>query len=306
MNASRRRPLLVTAAVIAGLATTLAGLRLALDTSLGATRRQASVAGLELTVERARWMQHQMHEEGMQMPAAMMPGMPPLGIQRLHLEVTVRNAAAHPQRFRAEDLMLVGDAGARALPDGGGVRELELHPGERLTTNVYFDVPESDRPWRLTWTHRGAALALWTTVTPRHVPPPLRDPWPAMVEALPEGRADEGAKAYVRQGCFSCHGAADVPGSNTLGPDLHAVGRLAGERQPGVSAAQYLYDSLREPDLFIAPRCAAGLPCASPSAMPSYRHVSSPQEAADLVAFLLARQGGRHAIGGSVSAGPAP
>ncbi|HSR68494.1 MAG TPA: hypothetical protein VLU25_11175, partial [Acidobacteriota bacterium] len=91
-------------------------------------------------------------------------------------------------------------------------------------------------------------------------------------------------------GCVACHGDPGVPDSNIIGPHLGRIGTAAASRIEGKSAAQYIYESILEPNAFIAPECEQGLPCDEPSAMPEYAALVDIEHVAHLVTFLLEQQ----------------
>ena len=76
------------------------------------------------------------------------------------------------------------------------------------------------------------------------------------------------AQAFQKGNCAGCHVIPGVPNAvGTLGPDLSEVGFLAEERIQSedymgnaTTAAEFLLESLIEPDAFISPDCASG-PC---------------------------------------------
>ena len=112
--------------------------------------------------------------------------------------------------------------------------------------------------------------------------------WPDSYSDLPEGNADNGPAVYQVNVCQACHG--DPQGdsaSATVGPWLGNIGNEAGTRIEGVSAEQYIYESILDPNAFIAPECPNG-PCSEPSAMRmDYPNVLSEQDMADLVEYYL-------------------
>ncbi|MCI0394328.1 MAG: cytochrome c [Chloroflexi bacterium] len=123
---------------------------------------------------------------------------------------------------------------------------------------------------------------------------PVGGPWPEDATELPEGNAENGATLFtsVVPPCSSCHGDPAVPGSNAVGPHLGNIGATGGERIEGISAAQYIYDSIRNPADFVAPICANDQPCSTPSGMPDVFETSlTQQDVADLVAYLLQQTG---------------
>ncbi len=68
--------------------------------------------------------------------------------------------------------------------------------------------------------------------------------------------------------CFGCHTIASVDFmTGKVGPDLSHIGTVAATRKPGMSAKDYLRESILEPNAFIVPDCPDG-PCKSPSLMP--------------------------------------
>jgi nitric oxide reductase subunit C len=78
--------------------------------------------------------------------------------------------------------------------------------------------------------------------------------------------------------CITCHSLA--PGVNFPGPSLARIGRTAGSRVPGQSAADYLRESILEPDAHIALGFSADVMAAA------YGAQLSEQEVDDLVAYL--------------------
>ncbi len=58
--------------------------------------------------------------------------------------------------------------------------------------------------------------------------------------------------------CQSCHG---LPGGRF--PDLNQVGAVAGTRKPGMSDVEYLAESLYDPNAYIVPGFAPGMPVIS-------------------------------------------
>jgi cytochrome c oxidase subunit 4 len=85
--------------------------------------------------------------------------------------------------------------------------------------------------------------------------------------------------------CFTCHTIAGVPGAvGLLGPDLTHIGTDAANRQPGVSAEDYLRQSITEPETFVA----EGVERAVPGLMLTALTAGLTEGDVDaLVAFLL-------------------
>lgn len=119
--------------------------------------------------------------------------------------------------------------------------------------------------------------------------------WPESVDdflaEFPDGDAANGEALFVvPYGCSGCHGSPDGTIPAAVGPDLSQIAVEGATRIEGYSAAQYIYESILEPNAFIAPDCPNG-PCASPSGMQATnfagRMAPSPQDVADILAFLL-------------------
>jgi mono/diheme cytochrome c family protein len=79
--------------------------------------------------------------------------------------------------------------------------------------------------------------------------------------------------------CSTCHSLA--PGVGLPGPSLARIGRTAGSRVPGQSAADYLRESILEPNAHIAFGFSANVMAAA------YEAQLSEQEVDDLTAYLM-------------------
>lgn len=112
--------------------------------------------------------------------------------------------------------------------------------------------------------------------------------WPESWEDLPEGNADNGPALYQSYACNSCHGQPDGSVPAAVGPDLSNIGNDAATRIPGMSAEQYIYESIYMANSFVAEECPTG-PCGEPSAMAAqgYENRMSEQDMADLIAYYL-------------------
>lgn len=258
-------------------------------------RRDAEIDGLRLHVERIVWVHDAMdHGDKSSMPAAMVPDMPARGDARLSVEVSLANQSASPLRFVPEELHLYGKDGRVWSPSIAEIDGVVLRRRQALSTRLSFDVPETEGDLRLGW-ERGATRADLATVTPekRAVEDPRAPPaWPRARGDLPRGDAASGARLYATTlSCSSCHGRPETAGSATLGPDLADLARTGATRREGLDAADYIYESLLDPDAFIAPTCAGGRPCPRPSAMPPYGERMSLQDMADILAYLTSDVG---------------
>lgn len=125
---------------------------------------------------------------------------------------------------------------------------------------------------------------------------PVAYTWPITLTALIEtegvtvpGDAANGQTLYEKTyACTSCHGELATDGSNTVGPWLGDLAERGSSIIEGYGAADYMYESLLNPNAHIAEVCPTG-PCNSPSAMPgnfSIR-ISDPQSMIDLLTYVL-------------------
>lgn len=93
----------------------------------------------------------------------------------------------------------------------------------------------------------------------------------------------DGAMLFKAKGCASCHNGPDSNPSFSVGPPLIGASDWAGGRRPGMSAADYLAESMRTPSAFISPAFTGGQ--GPMTGMPDLN--LSEAEIAALVAYLL-------------------
>jgi mono/diheme cytochrome c family protein len=112
--------------------------------------------------------------------------------------------------------------------------------------------------------------------------------WPASWEDLPQGNADNGPAQFQSYACYSCHGQPDGSVPPAVGPDLSNIGNVAATRIPGMSAEQYIYESIHTANSFVVDQCPTG-PCGVPSAMAAqgFENRMSLQDMADLIAYYM-------------------
>lgn len=84
-------------------------------------------------------------------------------------------------------------------------------------------------------------------------------------------------------GCITCHSLE--PGVVMTGPSQHDVGLRAAGRVPGLSAEEYLHQSIVDPNAYIVEGFDAGV------MYMTYEAELSEQEINDLVAYLLTLTG---------------
>jgi hypothetical protein len=134
-----------------------------------------------------------------------------------------------------------------------------------------------------------AATNASATPIPSATPPAT--PMPAAVPPTP--RPIEGGDAetiILNAGCGSCHAVGTLGEGHKVGPDLSYIGLTAGSRVPEMTAADYIRQSILEPDAYLAPECPNG-ECL-PNIMPQdYARRLSEQQVDAVVGFLLDQQG---------------
>ena len=254
----------------------------------------ASLDGLDVRLDEARWILDQMeHGDNFQQPAAMMPDLPVAGAQRVTAFLALGNRTKEVREFRGEEFFLVPEIGEELPPIGAVLGEAKIAPGQTLNTALHFDL-DTRKPYGrllMRW-RRGSRTAYFPIPEPAehfHLRPRKDEvPLPADARLLvPVGNPDRGEDLYARvYGCGACHGDPKILGSNNLGPHLGAIGRVGGGRVRGLEASQYIYQSILDPNAFIAPDCK-GNPCDTPSAMPDYSTLVNLQDAADLLSYLV-------------------
>ena len=65
--------------------------------------------------------------------------------------------------------------------------------------------------------------------------------------------ANDPAQIFLTMGCGACHTLTAAGTTGTIGPNLDDLPNVAGTRQPGVAAADYVASSIQNPDDFIVP-----------------------------------------------------
>lgn len=102
---------------------------------------------------------------------------------------------------------------------------------------------------------------------------------PALGGSEPPG----GAGLFHAKGCASCHTGPDSTAAVDIGVDLSDAASWAADRRPGMSAEDYLAESVRTPGAFISPAFEPS--GGSTGAMPTLE--ASEAELDALVAYLL-------------------
>jgi len=98
--------------------------------------------------------------------------------------------------------------------------------------------------------------------------------------AAPAGNPARGQQVFNGVGtCSSCHNVANE--TTLVGPGLKGIATRAGTRKPGMSASDYLHESIISPNAFVVSGFQPGI-------MPqNFKQMLSTQQIDDLVAYLL-------------------
>ena len=99
-------------------------------------------------------------------------------------------------------------------------------------------------------------------------------------QSIVQQETSHGRLLFVGTGCGGCHVLGDNTPSLAIGPPLAGLADRAGNQVAGLSAAEYIEQSIREPQAFTAPGYSQ-----SADAMPTFE--LSDDEVARLVDFLL-------------------
>jgi len=130
------------------------------------------VGGLSLTVGTVLWMSNSMTgqpakqaSQGYSMPSSEMPGMQPVGDNRLRFEVNFSNVSSGPQRYSTTDFTLVGPGGKTWKVDppnnSSQPASANLQPGFGAIIDMYFDLPAKDsKNLTIKWSHDGTTVSI--------------------------------------------------------------------------------------------------------------------------------------------------
>jgi mono/diheme cytochrome c family protein len=72
--------------------------------------------------------------------------------------------------------------------------------------------------------------------------------------------AGDGAQLFRAKGCATCHDGPDGRAGFDEFPSLADAPSWAGDRRPGLSAEQYIAQSIRDPGAFVSPAWVGGGP----------------------------------------------
>lgn len=97
-----------------------------------------------------------------------------------------------------------------------------------------------------------------------------------------------GQLIYTQNGCGGCHALGSIS-AGVVGPGLSNIGSVAGTREEGKTAEEYLRESILTPNAFVVPDCPAG-PCPENVMPQDWDTKLSEEQLNDLIAFLLAQE----------------
>ena len=131
--------------------------------------------------------------------------------------------------------------------------------------------------------------------TPTRVVPPT----PAATATPTKIEGSDALTIINNAGCTSCHQIGDIGEAHKVGPDLSNIGVDAAARLPDFSAADYIRQSILEPNAFLAPVCPNS-DCL-PNVMPQdYGQRLTEDQLRTVVAFLLTQRAAADAVSTSL------
>ncbi|PID87170.1 MAG: hypothetical protein CSB13_00770 [Chloroflexi bacterium] len=130
-------------------------------------------------------------------------------------------------------------------------------------------------------------LAAIPTATATAVSQETATPAPTNTPRPVEG--EDAEDIILNSGCGSCHQIGNLGEGHKVGPDLSNIGSIAAERIDGMSAEEYIFESITDPNAFILADCPNG-PCL-PNIMPrDYTNRLSSGQIDLMIEFLLEQQ----------------
>jgi hypothetical protein len=135
--------------------------------------------GLSLKVDTMLWMSNDMGGNGatqaapppadspneFAMPSSMMPGMQPVGDNRLRVEVDLSNVTSSVEQYSMTNFTLSGPGGKTWQVNGqehsSQPATADLQPGFRTTIDLYFDIPAANsKNLTLHWARAGRTISM--------------------------------------------------------------------------------------------------------------------------------------------------
>jgi hypothetical protein len=121
-------------------------------------------------------------------------------------------------------------------------------------------------------------------------------------------QGEDAQDIILNSGCGSCHKIGELGEGHKVGPDLSNIGNIAAERIAGMSAEEYILQSIIDPNAFLPTDCPNG-PCLANIMPRDYTSRLSPGQIDLMVAFLLEQTDTTNAlpiVGDASEAFPAP
>jgi hypothetical protein len=142
------------------------------DVALVAAGEEAESGGLFLRIDSSEWLDHEeAHRdqgEVFPMPASAMPDMPADGLERLHVEVSVRNPGDGAHEITPGDFRVSSVGGDSWPPMASTLPPSELGPRQALNGVVFFDVPEGESGVYFVWSAGGSEAYMPIGDVPLH------------------------------------------------------------------------------------------------------------------------------------------
>jgi hypothetical protein len=99
-----------------------------------------------------------------------------------------------------------------------------------------------------------------------------------IVNDLPKGIPEAGARLFVSEGCSGCH--SQKKDERIVGPSFYGLWTRAGTRVPGLTAKEYLYQSIVDPNAHVVEGYQPNI------MQQNYASLLSPHEISDLLAWI--------------------
>jgi mono/diheme cytochrome c family protein len=154
--------------------------------------------------------------------------------------------------------------------DGGSLLDEQIH--ELTLLIVKGDTVIQGKPaWELTTEIAREKIA--------HGAPEPQRPTEDVATLSPEAQA--GSRVFTgKGGCVGCHNAGS--GGGASGPNLSRIGTEGASRKPGMDAAAYIEESIRNSQALVVPGFQVQ--------MPSFQGTLTDEEIKNVVQYLLTKQ----------------
>jgi ferredoxin/cytochrome c2 len=166
--------------------------------------------------------------------------------------------------------------------DAVAIASVRFEAAERLLDVIDVELPSEARRVQVTFTEGSVATVLFAGSVDLGADQRLivaaRDEPPAP-GILAGQELFEGAGLGANLGCDICHSVQ--PGVRRVGPSLAGIGDSAASRVPGLTAEEYLRQSILEPDAYIVEGYRAG------QMLPVYGERLEERQIEELIAYLM-------------------